>query len=257
MKEKYRHIIFDADHTLIDFQEDERRAIRAAIAGIPPTNARSGVSTADVPRSEALSDIPPSDEETVRKIQAYSLLNWGELGLDQVHDPVIQKRYHELTYTHVHALIAYAGRECALQDTEGAERIFMQTLCLPANHYEGALEIVKELSTRFFISVATNGLAEMQRGRLTQFTPYLHQLFISEEIKTIKPAQAFGKVMLESLKARAEECLFVGDSLSSDIALANELKMDAVWVNPDGRPLPEGYRVKGQIKTLKELFKYL
>lgn len=257
MKAKYRHIIFDADHTLIDFQADERRAIRAVIAGIPSTDARFGVSIADIPPRGATADIPPSDEETVHKIQAYSTLNWGELGLDQVHDPMIQRRYHELTYVHVHALIAYAGGACALQDADGAERIFFETLCLPANPCEGALEMVKELSTRFLVSVATNGLSTMQRGRLNEFTPYLHQLFISEEMQTIKPANDFGKAMLESLKATAEECLFVGDSLSSDIAMANKLQMDAVWVNPDGRPLPEGYRVKGQIKALRELLKYV
>ena len=257
MKAKYRHIIFDADHTLIDFQADERRAIRASIADIPPSKTRAGVSIADIPPFEATSDIPPSDEEIVHRIQAYSLLNWGELGLDQVHDPVIQRRYHELTYTHVHALIAYAGSQYAIQDAERAERIFFETLCLPANPCEGALEIVRELSTRFLVSVATNGLSLMQRGRLKEFMPYLHQLFISEEMETIKPAKEFGKTMLEALGARAEECLFVGDSLSSDIAMAGKLQMDAVWVNPDGRPLPEGCRVKGQIRTLKELFQYV
>ena len=250
---KYRHIIFDADHTIIDFQKDERRALKEATLGIPPSKVRKLLSTAGIPPS----DMPTLREQLAAHLQAYSLRNWTELGLDNVHEEAIQKRYHELTYVHVHDLFAYAQKECALEDAEAAKRIFFETLCLPAHPLEGALEVVKELSTRFSLSVATNGLAQMQRGRLKEFKPYLTHLFISEEMNTIKPAQEFGRVMLETLQAKAEECLFVGDSLASDIALANRLGMDAVWYNPNGRPLPESVTLKGQITALNELFKYI
>lgn len=251
---KYRHIIFDADHTLIDFNLDERRAFRAALADIPPTKAGKALSAAGM---TAIADMPPSNEQIALRMQAYSLQNWEELGLDRVNDPVIQERYHALTYTHVHALFEYAQREYALTNAQEAERIFFETLCLRAHPLEGALETVKALAEQFTISIATNGLTRMQQGRLKEFKPYLYKLFISEEMNTIKPAEEFGKLMLQALKARAEECLFVGDSISSDIALAGKFGMDAVWCNPEGRPLPEGVKVKGQIKTLSEIIKYV
>ena len=251
--QKYRHIIFDADHTLIEFSKDERRALKASIADMPLVKAGNGLSTADMP----LSDIPPAEGQVTARLQAYSTRNWTQLGLDEVNDPVIQQRYHALTYEHVHALIKYAAQECALQDAEAAERIFFQTLCLPAHPCKGALELIKALAEGYTLSVATNGLATMQRARLKEFIPYFRHLFISEEMGIIKPAEEFGKIMLNTLQAKAEECLFVGDSLTSDIALANKMGMDAVWVNPEGRPIPEDVKIKGQIKTLDELYKYL
>ena len=261
MKAKYRHIIFDADHTLIDFNADERRAFRISIADIPPTEACNEQSTADMPPTEAhkasTSDMPPTDGDIVAHMQAYSLRNWFELGLDNVNDPVIRKQYHARTYEHVHALFEYATKKYHLKNAKEAERIFYQTLCLPAHPCQGSLEVVKALSKNYELSIATNGLSDMQRARLKEFKPYLKHLFISEEMKTIKPAEEFGQIMLDALQAGADECLFVGDSLSSDVALANKLNMDVIWVNPEGRPLPEGYCVKGQIKTLNELNKYI
>ena len=38
--------------------------------------------------------------------------------------------------------------------------------------------------------------------------------------------------MLEKLQAKKEECLMIGDSLSSDIAGAHAVGMDACWFNP-------------------------
>ena len=261
MTAKYRHIIFDADHTLIDFQKDERRAFRAAFADMPPTKADKAPSIADMPPSKtqraAIAGMPSTQEEFAVQMQAYSARNWEELGLNNVNDPLIRKEYHRRTYVHVHALFEYAQREYGLSNAAQAERTFYQTLCSPSLPIDGALEIVKELSQRYAVSVATNGLSDMQNARLVNFKPCLHRLFISEEMGTIKPAEEFGEMMLDSLQARAEECLFVGDSLSSDMALAGKLNMDAIWYNPDGRTLPEGYRIKAQIRTLQELFKYI
>ena len=272
---KYRYIIFDADHTLIDFQEDERRAFRAALSGMPPikvcnavSNAgippmeRAGEATSDMPPSDTgtcppNADIPPVDEEIVRRMQAYSAQNWAELGLDDVNDAVIQREYHARTYTHVHALFEYAAKEYGLQNAAQAERIFFETLCLPAHQIDGALELVKVFSKNHKVCIATNGLSTMQRGRLYSFDPYLHRYFISEEMDTIKPAEEFGTMMFTALNARPDECLFIGDSLTSDMALANKFNMDCVWYNPAGRPLPVGVRVTAQIKALHEISKYI
>ena len=227
---KYRHIIFDADHTLIDFNADEKRAFRTAFQGTPLGR-----------------------EEIVQHMWEYSRRDWGERGLNNVNDPEIRKQYHMRTYEHVHALFEYAAAELGLENAGEAERIFYSTLCMPAHPHEGALETVKALSEKYLVSVATNGLTDMQRARLVVFQPYLHKLFISEELNTIKPAKEYGNILLDTLLSQAEECLFIGDSLTSDIALANKLNMDAIWFNPDGRPLPEGYRAVGQIQTLGEL----
>lgn len=245
---KYRHVIFDADHTLIDFAKDERRALRAVIADIPPLKTSGGPSIADM---------PSTGEQVVARLQAYSARNWAEMGLDDVSNPATQQWYHARTYLHVHALMQYAAKEFGLLNPDAAECVFLDALSQPAHLCEGAMEIVKMAAFGCKVSIATNGLSQMQRARLIEFGPYRYELFISEEMGAIKPMDEFGKIMLKTLQAQAQECLFVGDSLASDIALANKLGMDAIWVNPEGRPLPEGVKIKGQIRTLDELLNYI
>ncbi len=227
---RYRHVIFDADHTLIDFNEDEKRAFRAAFRNTPLDR-----------------------EEMVSAMWKFSYENWEELGLNRVNDEEIRKKYHALYYVHIHALFEYAEEKYALENADGAERIFYETLCLPSHPRSGAREVVAALSQKYAVSIATNGLSEMQNARLKEFKPFLSRLFISEEMALIKPTEAFGNYMLNALNARADECLFVGDSLTSDIALANKIGMDAVWYDPDGRVLPDGYRVTAHIRSLGEL----
>ena len=229
---KYRHIVFDADHTLIDFNEDERRAFRAAFKNTPLDN-----------------------EEIIEDMWKFSYENWEELGLNRVNDLEIRRKYHELYYVHIHALFEHAERAYGLKNADEREKIFYRSLCSPAHPREGALETVKALSEKYAVSIATNGLSEMQNARLQEFEPYLFRLFISEEMNAIKPSKEYGKIMLDALNANAEECLFVGDSLTSDIALANKLKMDCVWYDPRGCALPEGYFVAAQIRSLKELLR--
>lgn len=231
---KYRHVIFDADYTLIDFGEDEKRAFRAAFRNTPLDR-----------------------EEIIETMREYSRENWEALGLNRVNDPAIRKEYHALHYVHVHALFEFAKEKYGYGLTDDRERVFFETLSSPAHPCKGALETVRTLSQKYAVSVATNGLSKMQRARLTEFTPYLFRLFVSEEMNAIKPAREFGNAVLLALGARAEDCLFVGDSLVSDIALADKLGMDAVWCNPEKRELPEGYRVVKEIGSTGELIKFL
>lgn len=233
MKE-YRHIIFDADHTLIDFNEDEKRAFRAAFRGTPLEK-----------------------EEIIEEMWKFSYENWEELGLNRVNDKKIRAEYHALYYVHIRALFEHAKKRYALQDENEAERIFYRALCASSLPCGGALETVRALSKKYAVSVATNGLSEMQRARLKDFAPFLNRLFISEETGAIKPSKEFGNATLRELGAKAEECLFVGDSLLSDVALANRLGMDAVWYNPDGRTIKNGYSVVKAIKALSELLEFL
>lgn len=231
---KYRHVIFDADHTLVDFNEDEKRSFRAAFQNTPLQR-----------------------EDTVEAMWEFSYRNWEELGLNRVNDEEIRKRYHALYYVHIHALFDHAEHKYGLKNADEAEKIFYRSLCAPSHEREGALETVRTLSKKYCVSVATNGLSEMQHARLFDFKPCLFRLFISEEMNCIKPSEEYGEYLLKEIDARADECLFVGDSLTSDIALANRLGMDCVWYASKERALPEGFRITARVSSLKELLNLL
>lgn len=236
MNKRYRYIIFDADHTLIDFDADERRAFRAAF----------GAAGREAP-AQAIEDC-----------WDYSWKNWAAMGLNEVHTERIQREYHALYREHIRALFDYAEEKFGLCGRrEEAEAEFVRSLCLPAHCVAGAEEVVRALSEKYVVCAATNGLSEMQRGRLSVLSPYLYKLFVSEELGFIKPNGGFFRAVTDGLGASAEECLMIGDSLTSDMAGAQAAGMDCVWFNRSGQALPEGVHVAAQISELKELLNLL
>ncbi len=236
MMKKYDLIIFDADHTVIDFDEDERRAFRAtfACAGVEPT------------------------EEMIEHCWAYSAQNWHDLGLNDVHLPSVQAKYHQTYYEHVRLLVDYLDKKYGLNgQTALAREVFDGTLSQSAHYIQNADELIKQLSKEYRVCIATNGLSEMQHGRLQAVKPYLSGLFISEEMGVIKPNRDFFEYILAKTGVERTRCLMVGDSLSSDIAGANAAEIACVWFNRRGLPLPEEYRVDGTITRLVELKNFL
>ena len=79
-------------------------------------------------------------------------------------------------------------------------------------------------------------------------------IFLSEELGVGKPNAAFFKKVFEKIQPEdLSEVLIVGDSLTSDIQGGMNAGIRTCWYNPDGRPLPEGYRADLIISDLHEL----
>ena len=97
----------------------------------------------------------------------------------------------------------------------------------------------------------------MQRGRLSRaaIKPYLEAAFISEEAGAQKPTKAYFDYVFARIDGiTRDNCLLVGDSLTSDIQGANNYGLACCWYNPAGVENPEGLRVDYEITDLRELY---
>ncbi|MBQ7879968.1 MAG: HAD-IA family hydrolase [Clostridia bacterium] len=231
---RYKRLIFDADHTLLDYLADERAAFVRTYAAL------------NMPLSEELLALSRHASETA----------WTEAGLYDVHDKNTQEKYHLFYRSHLEEVFTrvFAAFPCPKKDITPrlAGDMFLKELETGGNYIAGAEETLCALSDKtggsYEIYIATNGLSEIQRGRLQGLNEYLHGVYISEEIGAIKPLPAFFNAILKD-GVKAGECLMIGDSLSSDIAGAHAVGMDACWFNPkglrsDGAPAPE-YEIRG------------
>jgi FMN phosphatase YigB (HAD superfamily) len=228
----YDYLIFDADHTLIDFYADERAAFRR-------TFTRFG------------GHYTEEDVETARRLSDSA---WAEAGLNDVHLESVQNDFHRRYFAHLPGLIARIKKVVPMSapDQEIAD-FFVRELYVPATPIGRAEEAFRFCASRYKTCIATNGIADMQRVRLQAFLPYTYKLFVSEELQTIKPNPAFFRAMVNELHTDVSKCLFIGDSLSSDVAGSASVGMDCVWVNPKKIPLPAHLSVKAQIGCVEEL----
>lgn len=232
MKKNYKVIIFDADHTLIDYLEDEKAVLRELLPtlGIEPSE-------------EIVCDCDDVSNET-----------WDSAGLNNVNDPYIQENYHRLYVEHTEDFFASLFlRYPSSADPKATGLKFLKMLERPSILCEGAERVLKALKGKYTVCVATNATSALQRARLRSIEQYLDGVYISEEIGFIKPLPPFFLKILQDLGVKKEDCLMVGDSISSDVAGASNVGMDSCWLNRKKRVNDSGIEPTYEIHSLKEL----
>lgn len=116
------------------------------------------------------------------------------------------------------------------------------------------VELCQQVSARMPIWLVTNGIARVQHSRMENcvLTPYISGLVISEELGVSKPNP---KMVWEALAQAGVDDLsravFLGDSLTSDIAAANNAGVDSILFT-NGKEIPEGHQATYAVKTLEE-----
>ena len=200
----YKFILFDLDHTLLDFDTAE-----------------------DVALTQLLK------EEGVEDIQAYkdyyvpmNKLLWKDLELKK-----ITKK--ELVNTRFAKLFAYFGIE---KDGLYLAERYQFYLAQQGQVFFGAMELLDSLIDRGYeLYAATNGITTIQTGRMAQsgLAPYFNQVFVSEQLQTQKPdALFYEKIGQQIAGFSKEKTLMIGDSLTADIQGGNNAGIDTIWYNP-------------------------
>ncbi|MCW8985550.1 MAG: HAD-IA family hydrolase, partial [Thermoanaerobaculales bacterium] len=126
-----------------------------------------------------------------------------------------------------------------------------QTQLLP-----GAEGVVRDLSSRFQLLLATNGIAVVQRPRFARSSirKYFEDVVISDEIGVAKPQTGFMEEAFSRMgDPKKSEVLMIGDSLSSDIAGGVNFGMDTCWFNPNALPLDGFPKPTFMIEDLTEI----
>jgi FMN phosphatase YigB (HAD superfamily) len=109
----------------------------------------------------------------------------------------------------------------------------------PAHH--GPL--LRRLAERYKLAVVSNfdytptALDILERAGVVDL---FETIVVSDEVGWRKPRRDIFDAALDRLGVRAEESLFVGDRADMDVLGAQQIGMDAAWINRDGEPLPAG-----------------
>ncbi len=231
---KYKYILIDIDGTLINFDESFKAAARKIL---------------ELDRTPA----------TPENINSYYRINddaWFGLDLENVSNPYITQNYHSLYRRYINNAAINSKKIMKLNSTpeELAHWYEIQwAACSVPN--KNALEICNLLSKNFTLCIATNGLTAIQLKKLTLFNDFLSCYFVSEDIGYIKPERQYFEHILNSLGAKPEECLMVGDSIHNDIAGANNALIDSCYYNPTGKNNNSGIIPTYEIGDFNELLK--
>lgn len=232
----YKHVIFDADHTLISYKKDEIAALKILFSELKLSVLEDGLEWCH-----------HLSEET-----------WTEHGLYNVDDPIIQRDYHILYRAHVKGIFEKFFKKYPCNaDVKAVGERFLQLLAIGGNLFPEAEETLAYLSDKsggeYPLYVATNGVTDVQTGRLQKIEKYFRKIYISENLGAIKPTPAFFERLLQDIGADGKDCLIIGDSLSSDILGGAAAGMDTCWFNTRGHENKTGIIPTYKIEKLSDL----
>ncbi|MFC1900434.1 HAD family hydrolase [Chloroflexota bacterium] len=105
----------------------------------------------------------------------------------------------------------------------------------------GAIELVKELSGRFQIGVVSNGLPDVQYQKLESMgiSSFVSCVVLSEELGIRKPDPRIFHHAAGLLQRQPSDCLYVGDSYTSDVIGAKAAGMVSCWFNKNNSSYEE------------------
>jgi putative hydrolase of the HAD superfamily len=125
------------------------------------------------------------------------------------------------------------------------------------NHlYDGTIEILDYLKTKYSLHIITNGFAEIQGNKLNNscITHYFKTITNSEMAGVKKPNSLIFEYALDLAKAKKENSIMIGDCIEADVQGALDAGLDAILFNENNMLVTENIK---QVSHLLELKKYL
>jgi len=209
MPKSYKHLFFDLDHTLWDFDKNSEVSLRALYDEF------------DL-KSRGIDDFQAL-------FKAYNY-----------HNDRLWERYRnrfikrdELRWKRMWLmLLDFKVADTALAhelSTAYLEILPTQTLLVPH-----AKEILEHCKGRYEMHLITNGFETTQRLKLqySGIARYFKHLITSEKSNSMKPHKDIFDFALDLAKANVEESIMIGDAIDIDILGAINAGWDTVYYNP-------------------------
>jgi 2-haloacid dehalogenase len=225
MGAKYKGVFFDADDTLFDYPRAERAALRACLSEFR-LRIKLGIFL---------------DSYRRHNRDLWQAFERGET--DQA--TLRAERFRRV------------GAEFGIPDLplDRISTFYLEALSGQPQLMPGALVTVRALAKKYPLALVTNGIAAVQRRRFaaSPITPNFQAVVISEEVGFAKPDPRIFAPALQKIGVEAAEVLYVGDSVTSDMAAARNAGMDFCWFNPGRVPVPAGQAPTFIIAAVEEL----
>lgn len=125
------------------------------------------------------------------------------------------------------------------------------------NHLlEGCEEMLEYLQAKYTMHIITNGFKEVQFKKLQSsgILKYFSTITTSEDVGVQKPNKDIFEAALEAARAKKEESIMIGDNFEADFMGAVKFGMQAILYNYYNEDFSSEYH---QVKTMAELSDFL
>lgn len=206
---KYKHLFFDLDHTLWDFEANAKETLQELY---------------DI---NSLSDIGVTDfEEFFNRYSYHNTRLWDKYTKGLI-------RHEELKWKRMWlTLLDFKIADEPLSKTMAVQ--FLERLPLKKNLFPYTIEILTYLRNKGYqLHLITNGFDLTQKSKLehSQLTDFFVEVITSEASQALKPNREIFDYAIAKCGTCCEESIMIGDNLDADIQGGINAGMDTVFVN--------------------------
>ena len=208
---KYKHLFFDLDHTLWDFDANARVTLEQLHLNMKLSE--KGIHDFDLFHQTYL---------------AHNERLWAQYRTGHIKQDELRLKRMWLCLL-----------DFKVDDEELARQMnewFLQLLPTRTLLFPDTIEVLTFLQNKgYHLHLITNGFEEVQHNKLKHsgLAPFFKVVVTSECSNSLKPQKEIFEYALKKTGAQVEESLMIGDALDVDVAGAMNVGMDAVHVNFD------------------------
>ena len=225
---KYKHIFFDLDRTLWDF------------------DAAAEVAFERIYEQYRLKDLGiPSAHEFHEVYHPLNERLWELYREEKITKDELNRTRFVLPLEH------YGIHDTELADHLSEDYVYWSPRIVRL--VSGTMELLNYLKPKYHLHLITNGFQEVQDTKLnlSGLKPYFETLTVSEEVGVKKPNPEIFHYALRKANAAPEESIVIGDEMAVDIDGARAASIDQIFYNASGKAI-EGERTF-EVRNLLEI----
>ncbi len=227
---RFNAIFFDLDDTLCDWQEARRWGIEAAHTLIAREHPEISLATF---------------KTTFDSVSTEMFAEWSKFTRPSA----------KLRLERSRRILAQLGLNKKDSLADEATDVFFDHAIANLKLFDDVSATLESLRSSYVLGLITNTLADVQwiKIRKLGLDRILNHILIASEVGVSKPDPIIFQRALATAKVRADQFLFVGNSLEDDVAGAKAARVSSVWLNRNGARAPESLQPDFEIRSLREL----
>lgn len=225
-KSTIKHLFFDLDHTLWDFDKNSRLAYQQIFE-----------------EHNLVLDLN-------RFIEIYEPLNlefWRRFRENEI-------TKEELRYQRLKTAFDACDFPVTDEQIDLFADLYIKYLPLNNHLFEGCIEVLDYLKPKYQLHLITNGFANVQQRKVAAsgLSDYFDVILTAEAAGVKKPAPDIFHQALSMANAQVENSVMIGDSYLADIQGAQGVGMQTIWFHITDEVIPQGQTVVHRLLDLKD-----
>ena len=227
-KEQLTDIFFDLDHTLWDFEKNSALTFDFIFKEL----------NLSIDLKDFLNHYNPINH------YYWKLYRENKISQEELRFNRLAKTFETLKFDIAHAQINQIAA------------LYIEKLSTFTHVFEGAHELLQNLSKDYRLHIITNGFESVQHYKLANsgLQPYFEFTFTAEKVGFKKPHPKIFETAIQETQARVEHSLMVGDSLEADIEGALQCGMHAVHFNSHNESEHDKCPIVYSLNELNQMF---